>query len=105
MDMQSIAQVRSFNRFYTSVIGVLDEGILSTPYTLTEARLLFELAQRPESEAGWLREQLNLDAGYLSRLLGKFETSGLVERTRSHTDARRQVVRLTPEGRTVFETL
>jgi DNA-binding MarR family transcriptional regulator/GNAT superfamily N-acetyltransferase len=105
METRSIAQVRSFNRFYTSVIGVLDEGLLSTPYTLTEARLLFELAQRPESEVGRLREQLNLDAGYLSRLLGKFETAGLVERARSQTDARRQVVRLTPEGRAVFETL
>src|SRR4051812_31997563 len=105
MDMRSIAQVRSFNRFYTSVIGVLDEGLLSTPYTLTEARLLFELAQHPESEVGRLREQLNLDAGYLSRLLGKFETGGLVERARSQTDARRQVVRLTPHGRTGVETL
>lgn len=105
METRSIAQVRSFNRFYTSVIGVLNEGLLSTPYTLTEARLLFELAQHSESEVGRLREQLNLDAGYLSRLLAKFETAGLVERARSQADARRQVVRLTPEGRAVFETL
>jgi DNA-binding MarR family transcriptional regulator/GNAT superfamily N-acetyltransferase len=98
MDIE-VAAVRSFNRFYTRVIGVLQEGLLRTPYTLTEARVIFELAQRDEVEVVALRGALDLDAGYLSRMLASFESAGLVERSRSARDGRRQLVSLTNAGR------
>lgn len=94
-----VASVRAFNRFYTGVIGVLQEGLLSTPYTLTEARVLFELAHGDAAEVVDLRRVLGLDAGYLSRILARFETDGLVRRSRSAVDARRQVIELTDAGR------
>ncbi|MFI0407544.1 GNAT family N-acetyltransferase [Actinomadura sp. 3N508] len=100
-----IGTVRAFNRFYTGVIGVLGEGHVQTPYSLTEARVIFELAQREDTEVLALRRDLGLDAGYLSRLLTRFEADGLVARERSPGDARRQVVRLTPRGREVFAML
>lgn len=94
-----IAAVRRFNRFYTGVIGVLGEGLVRTPYSLTEARVIFELAQREATEVVALRRDLGLDPGYLSRMLARFESDGLVTRERSAGDARRQVVRLTRAGR------
>jgi DNA-binding MarR family transcriptional regulator/GNAT superfamily N-acetyltransferase len=100
-----VAAVRSFNRFYTGVIGVLTDGLLRTPYTLTEARVLFELAQRDRTEVPALRRTLGLDPGYLSRILARFEADALVERGRSPRDARAQVVALTESGRGAFATL
>jgi DNA-binding MarR family transcriptional regulator/GNAT superfamily N-acetyltransferase len=100
-----VATVRSFNRFYTSVIGLLSEGLLETPYTLTEARVIFELAQSDATDVAMLRQTLRLDAGYLSRVLGRLETRGLLTREQSETDARRQRVRLTAGGRRAFGTL
>ncbi|MDQ7903429.1 helix-turn-helix domain-containing GNAT family N-acetyltransferase [Phytohabitans sp. ZYX-F-186] len=94
-----VADVRAFNRFYTGVIGVLQEGLLSSPYTLTEARVLFELAHGAAAEVVDLRRVLGLDAGYLSRILARFEADGLVRRSRSAADARRQVIELTGAGR------
>jgi DNA-binding MarR family transcriptional regulator/GNAT superfamily N-acetyltransferase len=97
--MDEVAQVRAFNRFYTRVIGVLGEGLLHTPYSLTEARVIFEIAQSDPAEVVDLRRALDLDAGYLSRLLGQLEAAGLLARTRSAADGRRQVVTLTDAGR------
>ena len=97
--------VRAFNRFYTRVIGVLDEGLLQTDYSLTEARVLYELAQGDSLDVGALREAVAIDAGYLSRILARFEKYGLVRRGPSETDARRRVVRLTAHGRSVSGTL
>jgi len=96
-----VAAVREFNRFYTGVIGLLREGLLGTPYSLTEARVLFELARDDAVEAAQLRRWLDIDAGYLSRLLARFEADGLVSRTRSPADGRRQVIGLTGPGRAV----
>jgi DNA-binding MarR family transcriptional regulator/GNAT superfamily N-acetyltransferase len=101
----AIDDVRSFNRFYTRVIGVLDEGLVETPYSLPEARVLFELAQAEEREVADVRRALDLDAGYLSRMLAGLEQRQLVERRRSADDARRQVVRLTARGRSEFAML
>ncbi len=101
MVVDDVATVRAFNRFYTGVIGVLDEGLLSSPYSLTEARVLFELGQQDATEALDLRQKLDLDPGYLSRLLTRFEADGLAVRERSPNDARRQLVRLTERGREV----
>jgi DNA-binding MarR family transcriptional regulator/GNAT superfamily N-acetyltransferase len=105
MDLGRVSTVRSFNRFYTSVIGLLSEGLLETPYTLTEARVIFELAQSDVTDVPTLRQTLGLDAGYLSRVFGRLETRGLLRREQSKTDGRRQRVRLTAGGRRAFRTL
>jgi DNA-binding MarR family transcriptional regulator/GNAT superfamily N-acetyltransferase len=102
---ERITAVRAFNRFYTTLIGVVSEGLLETPYSLTEARVLFELAQRDLSEVTGLRRSLDLDAGYLSRILSRFEADGLIRRERSAEDGRRQVAGLTERGRTVYGEL
>ena len=103
--MNAVAAVREFNRFYTGVIGVLTDGLLRTPYTLTEARVIFELAQREETEVPGLRRALGLDPGYLSRILARFDSDGLVRRRRAEADARRQVISLTDAGRAAWRTL
>jgi DNA-binding MarR family transcriptional regulator/GNAT superfamily N-acetyltransferase len=100
-----VAAVREFNRFYTSVLGLLREGLLDTPYSLTEARIIFELARQDEAEVAAMRRWLDLDPGYLSRILARFEADGLVRKSRSAGDARRQVIGLTPAGRAVFGKL
>ncbi|MEU4403388.1 bifunctional helix-turn-helix transcriptional regulator/GNAT family N-acetyltransferase [Streptosporangium sp. NPDC023963] len=97
-----VEDVRAFNRFYTRLIGLLHQGLLDSPYSLTEMRVLFELDRAGRMEVSDLRRLLGLDAGYLSRMLGRFEGDGLVVRERSAADARRQVVELTAEGRTRF---
>jgi DNA-binding MarR family transcriptional regulator/GNAT superfamily N-acetyltransferase len=100
-----VSAVREFNRFYTATIGVLEEGLLRTPYSLTEGRVIFELAQRAETEVAELRRTMGIDAGYLSRMLARFESGGLVLRAQSTTDGRRQVIRLTPAGRAAYRLL
>src|SRR5689334_18644 len=97
-----ISTIRAFNRFYTPIIGVLREGLLQTPFSLTEARVIFELAQRDELAGSELRSMLDLDAGYLSRVLSRLEAGGLIVRERATTDARRQIIRLTAAGRAAF---
>ena len=101
----AIDDVRAFNRFYTRVIGVLDDGVVETSYSLPEARVLFELAQVDEGEVGEVRRSLGIDAGYLSRMLARFEAQGLIARRRSASDARRQLVQLTDLGRSEFAML
>jgi len=100
-DDAAVAAVREFNRFYTNVIGLLRGKYLDTPYSLTEARLLFELAQRDTSEVTDLRRTVDIDPGYLSRILARFEADGLITRQRSAADARRQIIGLTAAGRCV----
>jgi DNA-binding MarR family transcriptional regulator/GNAT superfamily N-acetyltransferase len=102
---ERISAVRAFNRFWTARAGVLDARLLDTPYSLTEARVLFELAQAPTRAVAELRTELGLDAGYLSRILARFKREKLVALEMSSTDARRQVARLTAEGRRAFRTL
>ncbi|MFK4689994.1 bifunctional helix-turn-helix transcriptional regulator/GNAT family N-acetyltransferase [Streptomyces pristinaespiralis] len=95
-----IQEIRAFNRFYTNLIGALDYGKhLYTPYTLTESRVLYELAHSARTDAADLRGELSIDAGYLSRLLAKFERDGLVARAPSERDPRRQRITLTDRGR------
>lgn len=96
----TVHDIRAFNRFYTNVIGALDYSRhLYAPYTLTESRVLYELAHSPRTDAADLRAELSLDAGYLSRILNKFEQDGLIERTPSRQDPRRRRVTLTARGR------
>jgi DNA-binding MarR family transcriptional regulator/GNAT superfamily N-acetyltransferase len=96
----TVQDIRTFNRFYTNVIGALDYSRqLYAPYTLTESRVLYELAHSPRTDAADLRAELSLDAGYLSRILNKFEEAGLIERGPSAPDPRRRRVTLTARGR------
>ncbi len=103
--IERIDAVRQFNRLYTKIVGVLDEKMLDTPYSLTEIRVLFELSQRPTMAVTTLRRTLGLDPGYLSRLLARFEADGLVARERSTEDGRQQLVALTAAGKDVFQSL
>jgi DNA-binding MarR family transcriptional regulator/N-acetylglutamate synthase-like GNAT family acetyltransferase len=97
-----IDTVRRFNRFYTRHIGVLQEGWLNSPFSLTEARVLYELAHLEKPTATAVRNSLELDAGYLSRILSSFEKRGLVEKTPSEDDGRQSILALTEEGRQQF---
>jgi DNA-binding MarR family transcriptional regulator/GNAT superfamily N-acetyltransferase len=107
--IDEIAVVRGFSRRYTGAIGVLQEGVYDTHYTLTEARVLYELGQTraPQlpTEVLELRRTLDLDAGYLSRILARFEADRLLTRERSTVDARRQTVSLTDQGAAVSQEL
>jgi DNA-binding MarR family transcriptional regulator/GNAT superfamily N-acetyltransferase len=100
-----VAAVRAFNRFYTARIGALRDGLLRTPHSLTEARVLYELGQREVTEVADLRREMDIDAGFLSRLLARLQSNGLVARERSTADARRQRIRLTDEGAAAFAEL
>ena len=99
---QHIAAVRAFNRFYKRQVGALGEHLLDSPYSLTEMRVLYELAHRDDLTATELGHDLGLDAGYLSRILRRFETRGLVARTAAPSDARRSLIHLTRRGRRDF---
>lgn len=100
-----VGNVRHFNRFWTRQIGVLREGYLESPFSLTEVRVLYELAHREEITASELGEELGLDAGYLSRILRGFEEHGLIRKRPSEADGRRRLLRLTEQGREAFAPL
>src|ERR1035438_3742576 len=97
--------VRGFNRFYTKQIGLLRKGYLDSPFSLTEVRVLYELVHREHPIAAEISKELDLDAGYLSRLLAKFEKRGLIARKASGTDARQSHLSLTARGRQAFAPL
>lgn len=101
----TIAAVREFNRYYTNLIGVLRAGLHDSAYSLAEVRVLYELAVDSAHDTAELRRLLDIDAGYLSRILGRLEADGLVARTRSAADARRRRIELTEAGREAFEAL
>lgn len=100
-----IAVFRRFNRLYTRILGLLDERLIQSNYSLTEARVLFELAKHGEGGATGIAEELRLDAGYLSRILRKFEDPGLLARSPSPEDARHSVLKLTRKGAAAFADL
>ena len=94
-----IAAVRAFNRFYTRKLGVLDQHLMKSPYSLSEARVLYELAHRDELSAKEIGIELGLDAGYLSRMVQSFDENGLITRTPLATDRRQYQLALTAKGR------
>lgn len=100
-----VAAVRRFNRFYTKQIGVLQEHLLKSPFSLTEARIVYELAHRGQTTATELCQELGLDAGYVSRLVRAFQRRGLVRRRRSDTDGRQTLLSLTDRGQDAFADL
>jgi DNA-binding MarR family transcriptional regulator/GNAT superfamily N-acetyltransferase len=98
-DADAIAAVRRFNRFHTRLIGALGERMLASRFTLAQGRLLYELAQQPQTSAGEIARRLGMDPSYLSRLVAGFEAQGLVERGADAADGRRRTLRLTAAGR------
>jgi len=104
-DTQLISDIRAFTRFYTPLIGALDAGHLKTPYSLAEARVIYELAHHEQTTASALGDELGLDAGYLSRMLASFQKRGLIEKQPSPTDGRQQLIALTHDGQEAFAKL
>jgi DNA-binding MarR family transcriptional regulator/GNAT superfamily N-acetyltransferase len=100
-----IRTVRRFNRFYTKQIGLLQDRMLSSPFSLTEVRILYEIAHRRKPTASDLIEELGLDPGYLSRSLSKLEELGLLKKERSQEDGRQSFLALTPKGQSTFRPL
>src|SRR5712671_5469704 len=100
-----VAIVRRFSRFYTRQIGVLHEGLLGSPLSLTEGRVIWELAQRAQATASELAGELALDSGYLSRILAGFEEKGLIERRPSEHDGRRLIIALSATGQALYAAI
>jgi DNA-binding MarR family transcriptional regulator len=102
---ERVEAVRRFNRFYTKRIGVLHEGLVGSPFSLAEARVLYELASSGQTTATHLGRELGVDGGYLSRILRRFDRAGLIDRKRSESDGRQRPLRLTGPGREAFAAL
>jgi DNA-binding MarR family transcriptional regulator/N-acetylglutamate synthase-like GNAT family acetyltransferase len=102
---QEVAAVRAFNRFYTRKLGVLDQQLLKSPFSLSEARVLYELACREDLSAKEIGAELGLDAGYLSRIVQNFDENGLITRTPLPADRRQYQLGLTTKGRQAFAQL
>lgn len=100
-----VAAVRRFNRHYTRTVGLLDQHLLNSPYSLTEARVLFEIAHRDNPTAKEIGASLDLDAGYLSRMVQSFTEQGLITREPRPSDRRQQGLALTATGRAAFDRL
>jgi len=103
--MNALDSVRSFNRFYTKHVGALDQRFLGSDMSLAEARLLFEIAHAHEPVAAGLQAALGMDAGFVSRVIARFEARGWVVRGQGDADARRRPITLTPAGRSAFDAL
>ena len=106
MDLyQQVEAIRGFNRFYTRQIGVLQEKLLRSPFSLSEARIIYELAHHEKTTATELINELGLDAGYLSRILRSFMKRGFIDKKPSESDARQSLLWLTEQGQEVFANL
>lgn len=101
----TIIALRGFNRFYTRLVGALDARFLDTDVTLPEARLLFEIATREPATASALQAAMGMDAGYVSRIVARFEERGWIRRDRDDADSRARPIRLTDAGRAIFATI
>ncbi len=102
---RQVSAVRAFNRFYTRKLGVLDQQLLKSPFSLSEARVLYELAHRDELAAKEIGIELGLDPGYLSRIVQKFDEDGLITRKPLAADRRQYRLALTAKGRQIFARL
>ena len=100
-----IPAIRHFNRFYTRQIGLLREGWLHSQFSLSEVRVLYEIAHRDRPTAAGMAKDLEIDSGYLSRMLRGFQVRGLLQKSRSQADARQHLLELTQKGAAVFAAL
>ncbi|HJU62359.1 MAG TPA: MarR family winged helix-turn-helix transcriptional regulator [Candidatus Binatia bacterium] len=100
-----VSQIRSFNRFYTNIIGLLDQHYLDSPFSLTEGRVLYEICSTEDCSAKKIRENLVIDEGYLSRILDSFSNRGLIKKTLSPRDRRFRIVLPTEKGKKEFASL
>ncbi|MET1180629.1 MarR family transcriptional regulator [Peribacillus simplex] len=101
----TMADIRQFNRFYTNILGVLDKHILDTGYSFTEARVILEIGLMEQCIASNLVDKLEIDRSYMSRIISKLSKDGLVMKENSTLDNRTSLIRLTPEGMTLFNQL
>ena len=104
-DQELIERIRSFNRFYTNIIGLLDQHFLDSPFSLTEGRVLYEISHTDNCSAKKIREKISIDEGYLSRILDTFRKSGLITKTPLTEDRRLHIIKLTEKGRKEFSSL
>jgi DNA-binding MarR family transcriptional regulator len=105
MDQDLIDRIRSFNRFYTNIIGLLDQHFLHSPFSLTEGRVLYEICNIEQCTAKKIREIITIDEGYLSRILDGFSKRGLIHKTPSLKDGRLRIIVPTEKGKQEFATL
>ena len=104
-NQEVIDKIRSFNRFYTNIIGLLDQHYLDSPFSLTEGRVLYEICNTEECSAKKIRESIVIDEGYLSRILDSFSKRGLIKRTPSRNDGRLRLIVPTEKGKAEFQSL
>ena len=104
-EQELVNKIRSFNRFYTSVIGLLDQHFLDSPFSLTEGRVLYEICNTEECTAKRIRESFVIDEGYLSRILDSFTKRGLIKKTPSSKDGRLRIIVATEKGKKEFANL
>jgi DNA-binding MarR family transcriptional regulator len=104
-NQELIDRIRSFNRFYTNIIGLLDQHFLDSPFSLTEGRVLYEICNTQDCSAKKIRENIVIDEGYLSRILDHFVKRGLIKKTRSQTDGRLWMIVPTEKGKREFASL
>jgi Transcriptional regulators len=104
-DQELIDRVRSFNRFYTNIIGLLDQHFLDSPFSLTEGRVLYEICNTEGCSAKKIREKIVIDEGYLSRILDSFSKRGLIKKTPSSNDGRLWIIAPTEKGKREFARL
>ncbi|EJV83926.1 MarR family winged helix-turn-helix transcriptional regulator [Bacillus mycoides] len=105
MDKKIIYDIRQFNRFYTKVLGLFNNQILDTDYSLTETRILFEISERTECIANNLVQELNIDRSYMSRILRRFEKEELIEKRSSIKDSRKNLLFLTKKGEELLDII
>lgn len=104
-DQELIDRIRSFNRFYTNIIGLLDQHFLDSPFSLTEGRVLYEICNTEECSAKKIRESIVIDEGYLSRILDSFTKRGLIRKTPSKKDGRLRIIISTERGKSEFASI
>ncbi|EMI9087419.1 MULTISPECIES: MarR family winged helix-turn-helix transcriptional regulator [Bacillus] len=105
MDKKIIYDIRQFNRFYTKVLGLFNNQILDTDYSLTEARILFEISERTDCIANNLVQELNIDRSYMSRIIRRFEKEELIEKRISIKDSRKNLLFLTKKGEELLDII
>jgi DNA-binding MarR family transcriptional regulator len=103
--LEVVEKIRSFNRFYTNIIGLLDQHFLDSPFSLIEGRILFEICNTEECSAKKIRENIVIDEGYLSRILDIFSRRGLIKKTPSPKDGRLRIIVPTEKGKREFASL